>query len=497
MNNRSQGIPSGSSAGCGRLLLLSRQPFTYIYFLNALFYAAPIPNVWFASRLMKLLLLWGLLIIICDVCTVQRGLKPFHARGLFLFILWECLSFTANLDGNIYRGLQDILYNSIFFFVIYGQESGRDEMQRRNELYRFNQILIVFMFLAGGLSLAMFFGRVSFTYYYKGLEFHQGLYARRLNGCIGANAGSVLGLLSIAASLINYRIKRKHFALYLLNALVQLSFISLASSRGAFVTAGAIWIFFCMFYCYKRWKRKFYYIVPSMALSVCLILAGIWGYQKGMAGLNSALGSWVNRTVSHGQQEKQNGVPRTAGQEKVALEQAAQRSKREADITTGRAGMWKAAFTLFSESPVLGYSNAKPVDHTGRVYVNSDVLSEEDLVKLKEANGYLHNNYIQILLSVGLCGTAGIAVFILRCACDAYRRRIKRRDRSRDFINALLLSMLGSLMVNSLFESHLLFHQGDSIGVIFWFYLGFIMRREEERHVIYTGMYETNLGSGD
>lgn len=457
-------------------VLLNRKLYIYLYFINSLFYAMPIPNVWFASKVMKVLLLWGLFILICDFCTHKKGLKNFNCKWLLIFLLWECVSCAANLDMNLYTSIQDLIYNSIFFFILYGQNDSSEHCIKF--LYNFNQILIIIMLIAGGISMGMFFGRVAFIYEYKGMSFPQGIYARRLTGCIGANAGTVLGIISVVASYINYKIKKRYRILYIINAVIQVLFISLASSRGAFVTWSAMWVLFCLFYIYKKIKKKIYYILPSVLCIMILCFAGTVGFYRGTACINTVLGIYINQSSGVENQESYSGK---GTEEPIILEQASSRSKRENDITTGRIDIWKAAFKGIQERTVLGYGNARMVDSRGNVYIEEGILNSSEISTLQRINGYLHNNYIQILVSVGIVGFTWIGIFMLIEFMAIYRKMIN--GGKNQLLLVLLFCILGGLMVNSVFEAHLLFHQGDSIGVIFWFYLGcaFIIGKNERR----------------
>ncbi len=463
-------------------IFLNHVLFCYLYFINGLLYTMPIPNIWFASKASKVFFLWGCALLAIDFMTQQIGMKAYNAKMLFIFILLELVSVIINFNGNLYRGIQDLIYNSIFFFILYSVLIDRTYDKQREIIYNFNNILIFILFVANIISIIMFFMKVSFSYEYRGIVYHIGIYSRRLSGIVGANSGSLLGILSVVASAVNKQIKNNRIFkwIYRSNILVQFIFLSLSGSRGGFVTLFVILGVYLLFYKYKRYKRTFYYIVPCVAIILFWLIVGAIGTYKCSTIIGEKLTEFANSTNNIISKEEQNSMFQI---QKVTLEKAVDRSKREADITTGRKDMWTAALKVFPRYAVFGFSNARLVDQMGNVYVDlpKDYLNETDMKALKQANGYLHNNYIQILLSVGILGFWLIGIFIMAALIRWYKLIVSIDEMNQKLFLVLLFCVLIGLMVNCFFESHLLFHQGDSIGIIFWFYLGIVNILSKEK----------------
>ena len=126
-----------------------------------------------------------------------------------------------------------------------------------------------------------------------------------------------------------------------------------------------------------------------------------------------------------------------------------------------RFALWRAGWEIFKDFPIFGVGD---ID-LGNLY--RKYKRDFD----KEIHGHLHNNYIHIIVTLGLFGFIAIIFLLIRIV--QLNSRIYTKVRDIPFISSFALGTIGvffSFVVSGLFE----FNFGDhEIITMLWFVLGF------------------------
>lgn len=126
-----------------------------------------------------------------------------------------------------------------------------------------------------------------------------------------------------------------------------------------------------------------------------------------------------------------------------------------------RFALWRAGWKIFKDYPIFGVGD---ID-LGNLYRKYKRYFD------KEIHGHLHNNYIHLLVTLGLFGFIVIIFLLFRIA--QLNNRIYSEVRDIPFISSFALGTIGvffSFVVSGFFE----FNYGDhEIITMLWFVLGF------------------------
>lgn len=453
-------------------LVADRNSFTRIYFMLCSLWFMPL----LGSRvdiLVKICFIWGILLIIRDIFTKRILFTSFSWVLLILFLCSYAVTIALHIDSGWYSNGKYLIYNSILLLLIYPQNGNVTKEELYKLLRIFNTIIISIAFIAGIVSLYMFFFHIGFRIKQGNSFLGQGLVSTRLFGVYTSpNVGALYGFLSILASIINYQWKTPYIKtrkiLFLLNGIIQVSYLALSFSRGGYLTysAGILLVFLFVGLPIILQLKNIRNILIWMALTVLLLSSSIVFVVKSPQSLffplmKSISTSFEHHTSSFIQPSYIAGIP-------------SELSRNNSTLSSGRFDIWKDSIALWRHAPFFGLGNLRNLSTDFPELSNQAALEgTRGVTLLNNLHGNTHNVYLQVLVCSGLAGFLLLLIFASRLCIKffSYLMNSSITDFSSKIIRLLICTII-SLAVNGLVETHLLFNGQDPFSIFFWFYIG-------------------------
>lgn len=450
------------------------------YFVPSDFNAENIP--------MKIIFVWGIVLLIWDFFTKRIMFKQPHWKVLFALCVSYLFSIATNFPSNFMDSAYNFVYLATSVFIFYSIDPELDPKTRSKQFQLFNDIAISIIFLLTSLSLLTYF----FNIFYlvptgtEGIMARQGFLENRLFGLYTSpNMGSMFGYVSVFLMTMNNFLKRgdwkKFQKLYVVNAVVQYLYYLLSSSRGTQITIVGFMIFMYLIVTYKLFATKKHNLKKIarnfVALATLFFLMNVVNYVVEF-GL-SYVPSTISYFISSPEQEvviDENGEMVTVNKKKVIEKITIQHSEEGSEVSSGRLSIWEAGLKLVKQKPVFGVADSD-VYRTGELspQLDESLLTELDKNELIRAHGNMHSTYIAVLVKAGIAGFIILCIFVLFILNDNIRFigkpsfDLKNQDAQ---IYIIIFGFLLSLFVNDVVENHLIFNNRDVMGLIFWTYLG-------------------------
>ncbi|WP_414838642.1 O-antigen ligase family protein [Carnobacterium sp. TMP28] len=437
---------------------------------------------------------WGISIIAIDFFTRREMFKSKYWYILILMSLVYLLSIAVNYKFQLVRGIYNFVYLVTTFFIIYPINTKQSTEEVKKNMTQFNNVLIYTVFIAGLISVLMFIFNISYFVPISAANARQGFVASRLFGVYTSpNIGAIFGFLSIVLSILNNLIKRgtwyKFTKFYLANIVVQSLYFILASSRGTELTIMVFSLLSLLFivvpYFIQTYKKK-----SEIIFRTLLVFLLFFGISLGFTGVLKEGLSYVPGLVQ--QSLTKIGINEPTADENASDKEnvdkiTIQHSPEDAELSSGRFTIWKAAVNVIKQFPILGttdsYFYRNDIEYNAQI--DESKLSELDINELKRAHGNMHNVYIQTLVMSGILGFATIAIFIVLHLKDNLIFLLKQRKITIDYqIIAMMFFLILALLVEDLVESHIIFNIKDVVSIVFWYYLSLLNYFRTEKKIV-------------
>ncbi|MFL2134693.1 O-antigen ligase family protein [Desemzia sp. FAM 24101] len=427
-------------------------------------------------------MVWGGIIIAKDFFTDREMFKSSYWYLLLMAIVAYLLSTIINYDHALIRGIYNLIFMMINFFIVYPISQKQDRLTVKKNLTTFNDILIIMVFIAGVISLVMFIFHVSYIQTIGANDARQGFIESRLFGVYSSpNVGSIFGMLSVMASLLNNSIKRTRWhnfsKFYIINLIVQYLYFTLSSSRGTMLSLFVISFFIATLIVVPVLSEKLKSIWKATMLTLLMygVVMVIATFSTTL--LRENLGyvpSFVQNIES--QFSKEDTISGKEDKEVTPVHKIAiKHSSEGAEASSGRFTIWTAGINVFKQNPLLGITDPE-VYREGRdvsAFLDESKLSEMDIKELKRSGGNMHNVYVQTIVNSGIIGFAIIAVFVLLTLKDNTQYLLSFKKPTIDYqFFALIFCLLLGLFAEDFVESHILYNNRDVVGIVFWYYIG-------------------------
>ncbi len=445
---------------------------------------------------MKIVFVWGIYLLAKDFLTRRIMFKQKFWPFLFAFLISFAISVLLNLTYQFPDSAINWFYVAQTFFLIYAFNPSEDYQTSKKWMARFNDIFIGIVCFLGFVSLLLF----AFHIRYWVLDgtginwMRQGFTENRLFGLYTSpNMGSIIGVLSVVASLMNNILKRSSWKsfqpFYVFNAIIQYLYFVLASSRGTtltLLTAGLVITCYAIYRLFVRHQDNFKSlgkVILGAGLGLFLfvavehqaesILAYIPATTQTAARLVTGQISWS---------DLRHGESKTGGNKSTVIAPVSiQHDEGDAEVSAGRFTIWQAGIKaaaqnfLFGLSDIDLYRNIKDQEATSQVDMTK--LTTLDRSEIKRARGNMHNTYIAVFTKAGFVGLIIIAAFALFYLIYHVGYLMTAKVDFSDANNqiyALILVTIIALLAEDMVENHILLANRDTIGLIFWTYAGFL-----------------------
>ncbi|MEO1773005.1 O-antigen ligase family protein [Candidatus Enterococcus ferrettii] len=446
--------------------------------------------------------------IVTKIAVVYGGLLAFNnffiKRDFMKMKYWYllcsvmiifCITTLMNFEYNLIQNFYNFIYLVITFTVVFPIANTNSPKKIIKDFLLFNNVLVIFVFLATLISLVQFILLSKYQVQTANPDIlaRQGFWESRLFGVYTSpNIGSLFGFISVAMSIINVSFKtpisKKLKTLYTLNFIVQLLYFFLSSSRGTQISISV----FVLFYLFLKiiYVKTAKHVRPndnrllrnSIIIGIILLTLVNLGdvYIKNGLGHVPMIVKQETNFIKKIEEKNYEGSIDSKGiidqkNKQVVIEH----SGEGAEVSSGRFTIWKAAIKAFKEKPILGYGDLSFYRNNQVPPFDEKKITEFDKSELTRANGYMHNGYLQVLLSIGGIGFLLIFIFYILNLKDiifTYFTHVEKwypDSLSADTI-FLLLSLLVSIFANELVEAHILFNNRDVVSIVFWYSLGVI-----------------------
>ncbi len=484
-----------------RGLLHDQSAFRYLYIMNLFFCSVCLISP--VSEIIKGFLLVWAFFLLADVLFIQKSVYRIRYWGLLLaFVTAGMITTLIHARDNLLGNLIMLYHACVCFFLFYGIHAEPDRQKIRRELYGIFESLIwvTTVFSVIGLLIVAVCVRFYIGSYCFGLmdNRYTGLY-------INPNLAAFASVVSLVCCHFMLGKRRENGKRYVPRGLAAVCFISnlcvlfLSDSNASLVFTVVYSGLYAAYKLARYFRRNNRAVgIRHGALLLCawvIVLAASFGarstFQSGVAFVlndtqevmhTSETADW-EQTEKAEQQANARAADQAMAQETASVQQDAAGvtiGRSDYEISSGRFDSLQKALQLFVRYPFMGIGKANILDYGDR-YLSEGFLFTD-----------VHNGYLTILLSGGLCGLAlfmAFLVLIARRMLKCVDRRLLRFGREREDF-PILVAALGGYSVYSLFEKTLLYDITFMV-LIFWLLMGYAMcyleryelRQKRSRHV--------------
>ncbi len=466
-----------------------RQYFVIFYVIICILWMFPLLGS-FRSWLSWSFSILGIALIIWDIISSRLIFKTSY--WFFGVVFISVYGFSALFNGDITSGIKQLIHSGIFFFVLFTQNRENTDQVQLRQVQRINHTIMTFAFLAGLISLAMFFFNIGFIHQNGMMVYRTGFMENRLYGVYTSpNVGALFAIISVIGGSINSVIRTgkiyKWKKIYILNAVIQLVYFALALSNGANLSIAVLLFMLIALIIFPKLKEK-YRLLTSLALSfLCFVVFG-WGLSAITTEMKNVLPIIANAT----NKMLSKVIPDVnAPAEEIELE----RIESGEDMSNNRFTIWSGAIKLWRNQPLfgLGHADYNESPEIMEEKIQNAQLTEQEASWMRRVKGSMHNTYIQILVYSGLLGLIIFLTFMFLILKKNLKHLISNKQDSKHYmLIALFLCTVIMLLANGLVESHLLFNRQNPIAAIFWIYLGmglFLINKSQEEYRSRLGHY--------
>ena len=426
----------------------------------------------------KFILLYGLVIIACEIITKRSFslLKDKMSIILIFFSISYFITVFVNRDLNFSSNIKALVYMLVFFVLLYMSVQDRTTRDLVKEVELISAIVLVGTFILSLACFMMFALSISGEYRISSGIMYYGMYDHRLWGVYNANTGSTLNCISIILSMTFLTKPRKNIykVFIIVNLILQYICLLLTGSRAALYMLLGILVIVTIITCIKKYHgsaNKLRLIIISVVTSGIIIgtfLACNSIVKEAVAYVPSVV-NVIRNTFS----EQKNDEIEI---EKYDLERLEEVENREGGFFTGRTDLWQASLQAFKESPIFGITREN-------IYEKAEVFLEDDLWAKNLRVGGTHNIYICILVSSGIIGFILLAIFMIYTMLNSLLIIVRNFNRINTWMVSIFLLMI-MFLVTEFVEARILY-QVNVFNVLFWIYCGYMasflqkMKKEE------------------
>ena len=448
--------------------LIDKSLFRTLYIAFLCINMIPIINVTVLARVLLFCFgVWAIIIIINNLIT--QGWLFFKNRHNQVMILLFGVFFITYLINFNNRGFHNIV--SLFFYAVcvFVLNIFEDENSLCQDLGKMCDAYIGVNLLLAFASNIMYI----FQLYYEitdraGVIIRIGVTENRLFGLYSSpNVGGtfmILGIIMVAFMLLSnrdkgFKAKKIFYGIFVINAFV---YISLSLSRGTYLCASLVLIFFVFLYVTSNRKQIVFIIgkkVLCALLALLLVTAGVSILQNGMLYVANAI-----RQISNDSSDTNDEI-------------VSERIESSGDISNKRFSIWKASYNLAKDNLLIG------VGDIYTAYLNLDEensLSHEDLNYLNYSRGNVHNGYLQIIFECGMFAFAIYIIYMIYIVTRALTGLYKLRN-SRAQYNIVLVSVcvIVYMLLNNIVETNMALMGTNVFQAILWVFVGFVMKSSD------------------
>ena len=384
---------------------------------------------------------------------------------LFAFLVSYVISMILNLRYGFITPIKTFFWMVLQYCLLLATDQNRSIDSYRKEITFVSVFYLIYMAVAGLISIIQMFLRYGTVTVINGQYVKSGFVWGRLWGVFtDPNYASVMAVIAILFSL--YYIytcgKKWQKALLWVNIIIQTLYIGFSDSRTGMVVAFIALGFFV--YCLMIQKQQKRNLIVKNAICITMAVVVAFAYigiiQLSKKGFNLLTEIKIENINHMAAEEKQELI--------IGREQDVNN-----DISNRRFDLWKSAVETIAEKPVFGLSFNNIVPFVKENLPDTYLINNDH----GEFNNY-HNVWFNILVGQGIIG---FILFILATAVAGIKciKKLKKHFFESDSLFYIMLfSILIAALASSLFVSDLVYAHSVCM-VLFWYFLGIMLKREE------------------
>lgn len=430
--------------------------FIFYVFTNTLalgYYG--IENTWLAG----FVFLCAVVLIIYDLWKGELLYSKNHLLLIAMYGVLLCISTCLNKSYSTLNSLIICGLQLMIFLLIFGQPKSMSLKQMKKELQMIIPFTSILVGTASLISLGMYF--LNITGSRNG--WYIGLVGDRLFGVyFNCNPAAFLAIMVILMALIAIKNHYPCRILYVVNIIIQLSYIVLTQCRAATITMAIICtsVLYYVFFKSKALsttKR----IILNISLCTCIIFST--GIINDIAFLIPQLqGAKVEETDGRFQLEKVKEI--------VSLTLTGEVKNIPLiidlidEVSSGRVTLAKGSYKVWKQSPIQGVGAGNFRDMLVEV-TGSDDWGQQIL--------HSHNIFIEALVTNGIVGLLLFMIFFVKSIFVSRDVLVKYKHKKSYFIILLMMMIYVSELIASLLDFGV-FYVYSLSATLAWLFLGYM-----------------------
>ena len=428
------------------------------------------------GKYMKILLVWGFVIIVADLITGwRRVFKHKTTICLLAFMLLYLVTILTMRKYNFSVNLKEWIYLPVVFLVLF-RVDGRSRKKVKKEMKNIAVTVIICTAVLSFVCMLTYWMGIEDSYKCAGETVYIGMHQGRLWGLYNPNVGAALSVFSIVLSAFMITSRRTKTAGILCGLNIVLQYFVLILSASRTVQYGTLicicGLAFGMIPLLRRelsgMQPKNVILRAACALLVTLVALGAVKSSSDLLAHMPRVDThkiWVEDTAK---KAKSNTSAKTASSGKKSSVGRTDTDTEAGGVLNGRQYLWHAAGTVIASHPVFG------VGYENIYMFGKDAVGNAKYVKVLK-NAGLHNGYLTLLSASGILGTIPMVAFLVLLLWKLLKKVSTIRVlRGNDwFIAATFITVL--FLIIELFEARI-FYVISANMVLFWVICGYALR---------------------
>lgn len=413
-------------------------PFWILYSLLVLAYlSAPyfMGDIWSIPR--DFVLLWGGILSIYFLIFKRKAFFNLPTLFMLLFVIATFITILLNYKSMLLANSISWAYMILGGILLFNNNYEKSQVQVEKEQNQIMMVNVFFSFLFAVAAFVMLFEGITIEVVTDGIVRHYGVYENRLWGIINANTAGQYCVLSIFSSLFLILRHKWNRWIWIINIIMQFSYLVLTQSRGA-------WVAFIV---------SLFLIVPFVFIGWNKISSVNWKKRITYAGVFAL----ILISVFLCKQLVKSGAEFYG--EVLCIDADSQfdtvRTDLGNEVSNGRIAIWKAGIELWKEQPLMGTGI-----YNIETYAQNNAAEK---VVEKLSRGGLHNFYLTVLVSNGIVGFVLMATFLIILGLRFLNSLFHCENKS----NLIFGIMFSAILIVNLVETNIVYWKIVQ-SMLFW-----------------------------
>lgn len=406
----------------------------------------------------------GMILVIYRLINLKHFIKTRGIVFLIVFALGYAASSVLTLKYGYYNNIRTLSFMVMQIALLYATDSKSDpEFNRKRLIISANYVVIGTAFLSA-LSFVFMFTGYSKEFLPEvsgvGPAYYIGFVNGRLFGAYwDPNIAATLAAVVIVVSVFFFISAKKTVlkVLYILNAVLQILYISFSGSRTGhlcIIAAGTLISFILA--CKHKFSPKKAVQTIAVLLTVIISVSAIIIIPKMVQKLSTDVAVIV-----------------LGGENKNMFDRGYDMST---DVSNRRFEIWGASVDVFKSSPILGTSRANILNYVDE-YLPDSYLVRNDHMRFDS----MHNMWLEILASQGIVGIVAFVGFTVWVLIGIFKNFLYLWNSKDFYLFALIFCIAATVCASTLVMTEIVYVISPT-STLFWLSIGTINHYIENKN---------------